>query len=278
MRSMLIAALLGCAVAVPGSAHAQLGGLGKKIVKKAGVVPAAETTVKTGKVSFDAQVLELTDVRISQFLKGLAAEQQMAGKVEAQDTEGIERRNAAKQAAHDKAWDEYQRKREAWGKCAEPEQQRAEKEMQGYGASVTDTVAMQKIAERMKAAQAAGDMATIQRLADSVGKASMAVASKSQAMASDANAGILKKCGQQPEEPAKPTLEPMLTFQDIRDAGLKASGFDGGQYAIMRERILPYVASKGRNSGGMVYTEQEAKALEARLADLTQYAEIIQKY
>ena len=278
MRSMLIAALLGCALAVPGSVHAQLGGLGKKIVKKAGVAPSADNTVKTGKVSFDAQVLELTDARISQFVKGLAAEQQMAAKVEAQDTEGIERRNAAQQAAHAKAWDEYQRKREAWEKCAEPEQQRAGQQMESYGASVTDTVAMQKVAERIKAAQAAGDMATIQRLADSVGKGSMAVANKSQAMASDANAGILKKFGQQPEEPSKPTLEPMLTFQDVRDAGLKASGFDGGQYAIMRERILPYVASKGRNSGGMVYTEQEAKALEARLADLTQYAEIIQKY
>ena len=97
-------------------------------------------------------------------------------------------------------------------------------------------------------------------------------------MAASANAGMLSKCGAEPAEPADPVMEPMLTFQDVRDAGLKASGFDAGQYAIMRERVLPYVVSKGKSSGGMVYTEAEVKALEARLADLSKYGDVMAKY
>jgi hypothetical protein len=116
-------------------------------------------------------------------------------------------------------------------------------------------------------------MAEMRRLTDSVGRASMAMTNRAQAASSEGNAELLKKCGDKPAEPEAPSEEPMLTFQDVRNAGVKASGFNDAQYAILRERILPFVVSKGKNSGGLVYTENEAKVLAARLDDLSPYAE-----
>ncbi|MGE5927244.1 MAG: hypothetical protein ACM357_07815 [Gemmatimonadota bacterium] len=150
--------------------------------------------------------------------------------------------------------------------------------MQSYGASVTDSAGMERVAQRIKAAQERGDMKEIQRLADSVGKASMAVANRSQAMATGANQEIERTCGPRATEPERPEMEPMLTHQDVRRAGLDASGFDDGQYSILRERILPFVASGGKDSGGLVYTEAEVAAMQAKLADLSKYLEVMKSY
>ncbi len=281
MRHLFAAALVGCvAIALPSSAEAQLG-LGKKLknaAARAAGVESAGGTVKTGSVRFDAQVLEITDARLEQFMKGLAAESQMAARIDAQDDEGIERRNRKAQEDYNRKQEEYQKKDEAWERCAKPIEDRSGAQMQSYGASVTDSAAMQKVAQRIKAAQERGDMTEIQRLADSVGKASMAVANRSQAMAAGANDEISSKCGARPVEPERPTLEPMLGYQDVRRAGLEASGFDDGQYSILRERILPFVVTSGKDSGGMIYTESEVAALQARLADLSKYVEVMKSY
>lgn len=280
MRQLLLAALVGCALMAPEPAHAQFGKLGNKIAKKAGVTPAGPNgQVKTGTVPFDEHVLEITDARVSQLVKGLEAEQQMAARVDRQDTDGIERRNRAKQDAHAKQQDEYDRKRDAWEKCAEPEQKRAEDEMGAYGKSLDNPAAMEKIQARIKAAQAKGDMAEIRRITDSLGKAGMQAASKGQAASDEMTAAIRKKCGEPPVEPPdaeKP--EPMLTFNDVRIAGVEASGFTDRQYAILRERVLPFIVSKGKTNSGMIYTDAEAGVLAARLGDLSPYAGIVERY
>jgi hypothetical protein len=281
MRHLFAAALLGCvAVALPSSAEAQLG-LGKKIknaAARAAGVESAGGTVKTGSVRFDAQVLEITEARLDQFMKGLAAESQMAARIDAQDDEGIERRNQKAREEYDRKYSEYTKKDEAWDRCAKPIEDRSSAQMQSYGASVTDSAGMEKVAQRIKAAQERGDMKEIQRLADSVGKASMAVANRSQAMATGSNAEIERTCGPRTAEPERPEMEPMLTYQDVRRAGLEASGFDDGQYSILRERILPFVASNGKDSGGLVYTDAEVVALQAKLADLSKYLEVMKSY
>lgn len=280
MRSLLIAALVGCALAAPEPAHAQFGKLGNKIAKKAGVAPAGPNEqVKTGKVSFDEHVLEITDDRVSQLLKGLEAEKLMAARVEKQDTEGIERRNQAKQDAHAKQRDAYDRKRETWEQCAEPEQKKAEAESEAYAKTLDNPAAMQKLQERLKAAQAKGDMAEIRRITDSVSKVGMQAASKGQNASDEMTSAIRTKCGEPPVEPAdaeKP--EPMLTFNDIRVAGIDASGMTDRQYAIMRERVHPFVVSKGKTNSGMLYTDAEAQVLAARLGDLSPYAGIVERY
>ena len=280
MRSLLFAALVGCALAAPQPAYAQFGKLGNKIAKKAGVVPAGPNEqVKTGKVSFDEHVLEITDARVSQLLKGLEAEKQMAVRVEKQDTDGIERRNRAKQDAHEKEREAYDRKRETWEKCAEPEQKKAESEMQSYSKSLDNTAAMEKLEERIKAAQARGDMAEIRRITDSVSKIGTQAAGKIQNSSSEMTSAIRTKCGEPPVEPADTAEpEPMLTFNDIRVAGIEASGMTDRQYAIMRERVHPYVVSKGKTNSGMLYTDAEAQVLAARLVDLSPYAGIVERY
>lgn len=281
MRYLFTAALLGCATfIVPESAEAQLG-LGKKIKNAAAQAAGVETaggTVKTGSVRFDHQVLEITEARLDQFMKGLDAEMQMAARIDAQDDEGIERRNQKARDEYDRKYSEYQKKDEAWERCAKPIEDRSSSQMESYGASVSDSAAMQKVADRIKAAQERGDMTEIRRLADSIGKASMAVANRGQAMATSANDELARTCGARPVEPEKPVMEPMLGYQDVRRAGLEASGFDDGQYSILRERILPFVVSKGKDSGGLVYTESEVSALEASLADLTKYVEVMKSY
>lgn len=280
MRQLLFAALVGCALMAPEPAHAQFGKLGNKIAKKAGVVPAGPNEqVKTGAVSFDEHVLEITDDRVNRLVKGLEAEKQMAAQVDRQDTEGIERRNRAKQEAHAKRQDEYDRKRDAWEQCAEPEQKRAEEEMGAYGKSLDNPAAMEKIEARIKAAQAKGDIAEIRRIADSMGKVGTQAASKGQAASDEMTAAIRKKCGERPVEPPdaeKP--EPMLTFNDIRVAGVEASGFTDRQYAILRERVMPFIVSKGKTNSGMIYTDAEAQVLAARLGDLSPYAGIVERY
>ena len=280
MHSLLFAALVGCALAAPQPAYAQFGKLGNKIAKKAGVVPAGPNEqVKTGKVSFDEHVLEITDARVSQLLKGLEAEKQMAVRVEKQDTDGIERRNRAKQDAHEKEREAYDRKRETWEKCAEPEQKKAESEMQSYSKSLDNTAAMEKLEERIKAAQARGDMAEIRRITDSVSKIGTQAAGKIQNSSSEMTSAIRTKCGEPPVEPADTAEpEPMLTFNDIRVAGIEASGMTDRQYAIMRERVHPYVVSKGKTNSGMLYTDAEAQVLAARLVDLSPYAGIVERY
>ena len=280
MRSLLFAALVGCALAAPEPAHAQFGKLGNKIAKKAGVVPAGPNEqVKTGKVSFDEHVLEITDERVSQLLKGLEAEKLMAARVEKQDTEGIERRNRAKEEAHAKQREAYDRKRETWEKCAEPEQQKAEAESEAQAKSLDNPAAMQKLQERLKAAQAKGDMAEIRRITDSVSKVGMQAASQAQNTSDEMTAAIRTKCGEPPAEPADAAEpEPMLTFNDIRVAGIEASGLTDRQYAIMRERVHPFVVSKGKTNSGMLYTDAEAQVLAARLGDLSPYAGIVERY
>ena len=280
MRSLLFAALVGCALAAPQPAYAQFGKLGNKIAKKAGVVPAGPNEqVKTGTVSFDEHVLEITDARVSQLLKGLEAEKQMAVRVEKQDTDGIERRNRAKQEAHEKEREAYDRKRETWEKCAEPEQKKAESEMQSYSKSLDNTAAMEKLEERIKAAQARGDMAEIRRITDSVSRIGTQAAGKIQNSSNEMTSAIRTKCGEPPVEPADAAEpEPMLTFNDIRVAGIEASGMTDRQYAIMRERVHPYVVSKGKTNSGMLYTDAEAQVLAARLGDLSPYAGIVERY
>lgn len=281
MRYLLTAALLGCVtLAVPESADAQLG-LGKKIKNAAARAAGVETpgaTVKTGSVRFDRQVLEITESRLDQFMKGLAAESQMAARIDAQDDEGIERRNQKARDDYDRKYNEYSKKDDAWERCAKPIEDRSSAQMESYGASVVDSAAMQKVADRIKAAQERGDMTELRRLADSVGKASMAVANRGQAMAAGANEELSRTCGPRPTEPEKPVMEPMLTYQDVRRAGLEASGFDDGQYSILRERIVPFVASNGKDSGGLVYTEAEVAALQSKLEDLSKYLEVLKSY
>ena len=119
-------------------------------------VETAGATVKTGSVRFDGRVLEITGARLDQFMMGLAAEAQMAARIDAQDDEGIERRNRKAREEYDRNYADYRSRDDAWERCARPIEDRSSAQMQSYGASVTDSAAMQGGAQRIEAAPARG--------------------------------------------------------------------------------------------------------------------------
>ena len=111
---VLVTALLALLfLAGTASAQVKLGGKLKSVATKAlpaAVSPASSGGVKTGAVTFDERVLEITAERIDQFMAGLDAEVEMAAVVNGQDLEAIDRANAAADAAHEKEMAVYEAK------------------------------------------------------------------------------------------------------------------------------------------------------------------------
>ena len=278
MRVLVAAMLLGCVITTPAAAQFGIGKRVRNAAANAAGVGGSGGKVETGRVSFDADVLEITEARMGQLLKGLAAESDAIARMQSQDQERIRKQNDKLEADYAKAEEDYERRSAAFERCAEPERQRGESEMKGVAAGAPDSAALQRVASRMMAARNQGNLAELQRLADSVGRASTALASRASATAQGGNDRIIKKCGQPPVEPERPVLAPLLTAGDVRAAGLAASGFTDRQYAVMRERILPFVASKGKSNAGAVYTETEASVLRAHLDELAKYADLFQRY
>jgi hypothetical protein len=278
MRALVAALLLGCVVTAPADAQFGIGKRVKNAAANAVGAGGAGGKVETGRVAFDADVLEITEARLAQLLKGLEAESQVIARMQSPDQERVRTQNEALQQNYDKARADYDRRQAVFERCAEPEQKRGEADMRRVAAGAPDSAAMKRIADRMLAARNQGNMTELQRLADSVGRASMAISSRAQTAAQGGNDRIVQKCGQPPVEPEQPTMAPLLSASDVRAAGLTASGFTDRQYAIMRERILPFVNSKGRTSAGVVYTAGEAGVLNAHVDDLAKYVELFQRY
>jgi hypothetical protein len=278
MRVLAAALLLGCVVTLPAEAQFGIGKRVKNAAASAAGVGGSGGKVETGRVAFDADVLEITEARMGQLLRGLAAESETIARMQSPDQERIRKQNEKLEADYTKAREDYDRRSAAFERCAEPERKQAEAEMKGVAAGAPDSAALRRVADRMMAARNQGNLAEVQRLADSVGRASMALASRATATAEGGNDRIVKKCGPPPVEPERPTPAPLLTAGDVRAAGLAASGFTDRQYAVMRERVLPFVASKGKSNAGAVYTESEAAVLKAHLDELTKYADIFQRF
>ena len=64
-------------------------------------------------------------------------------------------------------------------------------------------------------------------------------------------------------KPASPARQSALTWEDVIDAGAKASRMSREQYAIFRERVAPFVLSNGKSSN-MMYTASEVGAMKAK--------------
>ncbi|HEU4698263.1 MAG TPA: hypothetical protein VFS40_03730 [Gemmatimonadales bacterium] len=288
-RGALAALVLCGALVLPVPAHAQFGGLGKKLGKKIAGDKAAQAAgisdeggrVQTGSVKFDESVVEITPAALDRLLKGLAAEQQVAAKMDAQDLKQIDRQNEAAQKAYEKQQAVYEKQHGAWEKCADKERAGMEQEsaaLQAEGAVMADSAKMEAFSRRMQAAHQRGDMAEVRRLADSVSRGTGALSQRANAAGQRAQTGVVAKCGAEPQAPEAPNRTATLTYSDVQDAGRKASGFDGQQYRILRERIAPYVLSNGKNSVPFVYTKNELAALQSRLDALAPYGNLLRNY
>ena len=274
MRHPLVVLVL-LSTAAPAIAHAQLGRLTRAVAREAGVPGTSD--VKTGDVAFGGAVLEITEARMRQLLVGLDAESDQAKVVDNQDREGIQKRNDARRKQHEAAMRDYEKKVRDREKCMEPFEKESERTMASHQAQAErDTVGMQQVADRIKAAQGRGDMAEIRRLSDSLVKAVSPTGMAAVRDGQQVNSRALEACGEGPIEPESPEMEPELDYSTVRAAGVRASGMSGDAYAMMRERVVTFVATNGKSSGGMTLTSDEVAVLKAALDQLKPYKELLQ--
>ena len=236
--------------------------------------------------TFNDRLLEITNDRADQLLKGYAAE------ASALKTAGQER-SAARAAyeeenkKHPARLAEYEKSHAAWKDCQEkvvkPAEAKAKKDVQRSQDEVTggDQAAferkMEDVRKRMQAAQAAGNMEEVMRLADSLQKN---MGMKSAAAANQASTEMQaagNKCGAEPVRPQPPT-PPSDSGPNRDDAGAKAAGLTIDQYAILKERVLAAVNEDGEvqaPSSTWAYSSDEMAVLQKRGAELNQaYAPI----
>jgi hypothetical protein len=248
-----------------------------KAVIPAAVSPGAGGGIKTGNVTFDERVLEITAPRLEQFLAGLEAESEMAAKVNGQDLDAIDRQNAAAEAAYRADLDAYNAKKKEHERCSGAISQDLETQLAPDIPTEKDRAKLEAVAARIKAAKDAGNMTEVRRLMDSLVAAVTPAAQRMTARSNAAAARAGSECGPLPAKPASPARVTPLTWSDVVGAGQKASGMTLEQYQIFRERVAPYVVSQGKSSN-MMYTATEVGALESKSDALGKFGHVFKEY
>jgi hypothetical protein len=129
---------------------------------------------------------------------------------------------------------------------------------------------MNEVAERIKAAQAKGDMSEVMRLSDSLGKAVGTPSANAAQKASSEMQAAAAKCGPEPVRPEPPTPP---SHPDLRldEAGAAAAKMTPEQYAIMKERVRYAVREEGKvevTSSMWAFSGDELDAMEKRGPEL----------
>lgn len=245
-RAALLAAALALVV-TPHLAHAQLGGLKRRLGEKVGkAVLGEESAGKGGAPAFSERVLQIDDARFDALVRGLRAEA-----AEAQKNERAQAAEDAKSAAKAKQG-------EAYATCAEP----YAKQMLRY-TGMTLGLAMAAKREQDKTGKQTGPMQ------DSLA----ATTTRMMKMKEELTA----KCGEAPDEDAS-------SFQAVSDAGqgsdpqalgARAAGLTGDQYAVLRERVAAFHKARGGRTGSYVYAAAERALLERRSGELASFAKLL---
>jgi hypothetical protein len=286
VRSTAAVALLALLAAAPATAQfkpklPKVGPIGGK--SEAG---ASRTTPRAP--AFNDRVLEITDARLDGLLAGYRAE--LAA------LDGADEKHAGVRAAyeeenrsHPARMKEYEARHKEWKQCQEthvkPAEARAQRETEAAQEQVTGgdpedfERRMNEVGERIKAAQAKGDMNEVMRLSDSV---SRAVGTPSAAAASKASADMqaaASRCGAEPVRPQPPT-PPTYPDLDLDRAGAGAAKLTPEQYAILKERVRYAVREDGKvevTSSLWAFSADELKAMEKRGAELYRAGEALQE-
>lgn len=282
--SLCLLALLVAAIAItsatPGAAQIR-----PRIPK---VNPLAKDKAATAP-TYNDRVLEITDARVDQVLKGYATE---SASLAASDKASAEarRRYEEENTAHGARLKEYNEKDQAWQAChtreVDPVAAKEQAKMQKTQKDITggDQAAFDKkmadVKERIQAAKAKGDMAEVMRLADSlqtaIGAPSAQAANKSAAAMQQA-AG---KCGPEPVKP-EPPVPPQQPQANLDAEGAKAAGFTADQYALLKERIASAVTSDGKvqaSSSQAGYSSAELDVLKRRGAELAKAKQSLEQH
>jgi hypothetical protein len=274
-RRLVALSLLGPLCAAPAAAQLKpkLSKLNPLAKKEAAVAPRAPT--------FNDRVLEITDGRVDQLLKGYTAE--------AAALKASERQLAAARVAyedenkkHPARLKEYERNHQTWQSCQDrvvkPAEAKARADMEKSQDEITggDEAAferrMQDIQKRIQAAQAAGNMEEVLRLADSLqqnmGMKSAVAANQASAEVQEAG----RTCGAEPVRPDPPT-PPSANQANLDAAGAQAAGLTQEQYAILKERTQAAIDEEGTmrvSSSSWAFSGDELAVLEKRADELHQ--------
>lgn len=239
VRGLALAVLLALAAA-PMPAHAQLGGLRRRLEQKIGL---QEQQGSERAPAFSDRVLEITDARLDQLVKGLRVEQAEETKL------------AQRNAAHDAKAAEQERRGEAYAACAQPFQ----KDLLRYtGMMMGLSVAAKR--EQDKTGSRTGPM-----------QDSLTAVTQRMQKTKDAQ---VAKCG---EEPPESTFEAMGSEEgsDPQALGARAAGLTAEQYAVLRERAAAFVHARGGRTGSYVFAAGERAALERRAGELGAFGSLL---
>jgi hypothetical protein len=247
-----------------------------KAVIPAVVSPDAGGGIKTGNITFDERVLEITALRLDQFMAGLEAESEMATKVNGQDLDAIDRQNAAADAAYRVDMEAYNTKKKEHERCSGTISKDLERQVAPDIPTGQDRAKLEAVATRIKAAKEAGNMTEVRRLMDSLVAVTNPAAQRMMAQSNAASARVGSECGAVPARPGAPARITPLTWSDVISAGQKASGMTFEQYQIFRERVAPYVMSQGKSSN-MMYTTSEVGALESKSDALGKFGHVFKE-
>lgn len=234
---ILFLSALACAAATP--AHGQFGALRRAAAgaaaRAAGAPAATPATPSNGRPpSFDHETLEITAAVAGRFQAALDAE----------------RAERTRLGADRAALGQAQVRIETYERCERRERERLE----AADASV-DQGQQAQLAARMTQAVMRGDTGTYRRMVDSITNARANQVSQASAA-----------CGARPNDAYAVQTRVQNAEQRVADAAAEAGGFTTRQYAILRERIAPFVLAGGNLPGAeRVYTAVELEALRGAL-------------
>jgi hypothetical protein len=238
--------LAGVAVIVlaPDAAHAQLGGLKRRLGEKVGkAVLGEETAGRSAAPAFSDRVLQIDDARFDQLVRGL--------RVEAAESQKSERAQAAENAQ----MAEQEKKNEAYVGCVEP----FAKELLRY-TGMTMGLALAAKREQGKTGTAGGPM-----------QDSLQVVTARMIKVKDA---MVAKCGEEPKESSFDAVSEQ-EGTDPQALGARAAGLKAEQYAVLRERAAAFLQARGKGTGSYVFAADERALLQRRASELEAFRKLL---
>jgi hypothetical protein len=242
-RAALLAGALALVLA-PDAAHAQLGGLKRRLGEKVGrAVLGEEPAARSAAPAFSDRVLQIDDARFDQLLRGL--------RVEAAEAQKSERAQAAENAK----MAEQEKKNEAYAGCSEP----YAKELLRY-TGMTMGLALAAKREQDRTGKVGGPMQ------DSL----QVVTARMMKVTDD----MVAKCGEGPKESSFDAVSDS-EGTDPEALGARASGLKAEQYAVLRERAAAFLQARGGSTGSYVYAAGERALLERRASELAPFRKLL---
>jgi hypothetical protein len=232
-------------VLAPGQAHAQFGGLRRKLeqqVQKT-VLGGEAASPAAAAPAFTDRVLQIDDARVGQLLAGLKRE---AGRAE---------QEAREQAALRAKEKDYEARNEAHGRCVEPFKNEL---LKGTGMMMGLALAAKREEQKQGVVGPA--------LRDSIEAVTARMKKTSEAMSA--------KCG---EGPGPSPYDAMAGGEgdDAESLGAKAAGLSPEQYAVLRERVAAFVRSRDGRTGRYAFAAGERAVLERRAGELAPYRALL---